>query len=78
MPPSAYMYAVPYEYHEKYHVRKYGFHGTSVKYLVGQARIPYPALEILLQQFPACHHEAQQGSMARSWILTSVALTMHI
>lgn len=39
MPPSAYMYAVPYEYHEKYHVRKYGFHGTSVKYLVGQARI---------------------------------------
>ncbi|CAL5222680.1 g5080 [Coccomyxa viridis] len=37
MPPSAYMYAVPYEYHEKYHVRKYGFHGTSVKYLVGQA-----------------------------------------
>ena len=39
MPPSAYMYAVPYEYHEKYHVRKYGFHGTSVKYLVGQARM---------------------------------------
>ena len=37
MPASAYMYAVPYEYYEKYHVRKYGFHGTSVQYLVEQA-----------------------------------------
>lgn len=33
MPPKAYMYAVPYEYYEKYHVRKYGFHGTSHKYV---------------------------------------------
>lgn len=36
MPPASYMYALPHEYYEKYHVRKYGFHGTSVKYLVGQ------------------------------------------
>ena len=33
MPPKAYMYAVPYEYYEKYHIRKYGFHGTSHKYV---------------------------------------------
>lgn len=33
MPPKAYMYAVPYEYYEKYHVRRYGFHGTSHKYV---------------------------------------------
>ncbi|CAK0783791.1 hypothetical protein CVIRNUC_006991 [Coccomyxa viridis] len=37
MPPAAYMYALPHEYYTKYHVRKYGFHGTSVKYLVSQA-----------------------------------------
>ncbi len=29
MPPVAYMYALPYEYYEKYKVRRYGFHGTS-------------------------------------------------
>ena len=32
MPPKAYMYAIPYEYYEKYGVRRYGFHGTSHKY----------------------------------------------
>ena len=29
MPPKAFMYALPYEYYEKYGVRRYGFHGTS-------------------------------------------------
>ena len=29
MPPEAYLYAVPYEYYEKYRIRRYGFHGTS-------------------------------------------------
>lgn len=29
MPLEAYMYGIPYEYYEKYKVRKYGFHGTS-------------------------------------------------
>mgnify|MGYP003295294801 FL=1 len=29
MPEEAYMYALPYEYYEKYKVRRYGFHGTS-------------------------------------------------
>lgn len=29
MPQEAYMYGVPYEYYEKYKIRKYGFHGTS-------------------------------------------------
>mgnify|MGYP000387020123 FL=1 len=33
MPPKAYMYAVPYEYYEKYAVRRYGFHGTSHRYV---------------------------------------------
>lgn len=33
MPPKAYMYGVPYEYYEKYGVRRYGFHGTSHFYV---------------------------------------------
>jgi acetate kinase len=32
MPPSSFLYAVPYEWYEKYSVRKYGFHGTSFLY----------------------------------------------
>lgn len=33
MPQSHYMYAVPYEYYEKYKIRRYGFHGTSHRYV---------------------------------------------
>lgn len=33
MPPKAYMYALPYSYYEKDKIRKYGFHGTSHKYV---------------------------------------------
>ncbi len=36
MPQTAYMYAVPYEYYEKYAVRRYGFHGTSHRYVSGR------------------------------------------
>ncbi len=37
MPPKAYMYAIPYELYEKYKIRKYGFHGTSHKYVANEA-----------------------------------------
>lgn len=37
MPPEAYLYALPYEYYEKYGIRKYGFHGTSHKYVAQRA-----------------------------------------
>lgn len=37
MPPKAYMYALPYEYYEKYSVRRYGFHGTSHKFVSHRA-----------------------------------------
>jgi acetate kinase len=37
MPDYAYMYALPYEYYEKHHVRRYGFHGTSHNYVSGRA-----------------------------------------
>ena len=37
MPPEHYMYALPYEYYEKYKIRRYGFHGTAHKYVSQQA-----------------------------------------
>lgn len=39
MPKKAYIYALPYEYYKKYKVRKYGFHGTSHKYVSERAAI---------------------------------------
>ncbi len=36
MDPKAYMYAIPYEYYEKYQIRRYGFHGTSHKFVSGE------------------------------------------
>lgn len=37
MEPTAYMYSIPYKYYEKYKVRRYGFHGTSHKYVAHRA-----------------------------------------
>lgn len=54
MPPKAYMYAVPYEYYEKYKVRKYGFHGTSHSFVSQRAaeleNVPYADLKTIV-----CH-----------------------
>ncbi|MFH0982243.1 MAG: acetate kinase [Planctomycetota bacterium] len=37
MPPAAYLYALPYEWYEKYRIRRYGFHGTSHRYVAMRA-----------------------------------------
>lgn len=37
MPPESYIYAIPYEYYEKHKIRRYGFHGTSHKYVAERA-----------------------------------------
>lgn len=37
MPESSYLYSLPYEYYEKFGIRKYGFHGTSHKYVSQRA-----------------------------------------
>ncbi|MBO5906660.1 MAG: acetate kinase [Clostridia bacterium] len=37
MPDYVYTYAIPYEYYEKYKIRRYGFHGTSHRYVSGRA-----------------------------------------
>jgi acetate kinase len=39
MPPASYLYAVPYEWYEKYAVRRYGFHGTSFLYTAKRAAV---------------------------------------
>lgn len=37
IPECAYLYAIPYELYEKHKIRRYGFHGTSHRYVAGQA-----------------------------------------
>jgi acetate kinase len=37
MPEHAFMYAIPYEFYEKYKIRKYGYHGTSHKFVANKA-----------------------------------------
>jgi acetate kinase len=37
MNPEVFIYAIPYEYYDKYRVRRYGFHGTSHKYVAERA-----------------------------------------
>lgn len=37
MPPKAYLYGIPYEYYQKYKVRRYGFHGTSHEFVSKRA-----------------------------------------
>ncbi len=39
MPPYVYTYAVPYEWYEKYRIRRYGFHGTSLLYVAKRAAV---------------------------------------
>ncbi|MEG2083644.1 MAG: acetate/propionate family kinase, partial [Oscillospiraceae bacterium] len=36
MPPKAYIFPIPYEYYEKYSIRRYGFHGTSHRYVTSR------------------------------------------
>lgn len=54
MPQKAYIYALPYEYYKKYKLRKYGFHGTSHKYVSERAACllgkPYDKLKTV-----TCH-----------------------
>ncbi|MDR2767108.1 MAG: acetate kinase [Treponema sp.] len=39
MPPESFLYAVPYEWYEKYQARRYGFHGTSFLYTAKRAAV---------------------------------------
>ncbi|MCI7691953.1 MAG: acetate kinase [Oscillospiraceae bacterium] len=54
MPEKAYMYGMPYEAYEKYHVRKYGFHGTSHRF-VTQALADAMGKDIKDLKIVSCH-----------------------
>ncbi|KAF0131375.1 MAG: acetate kinase [Bacteroidetes bacterium] len=54
MPPKAYLYGIPYSLYEKYRVRRYGFHGTSHKY-VSQRACEILGLDIEKQKIITCH-----------------------
>lgn len=54
MPAHAYLYAVPYEFYEKYHVRRYGFHGTSHRY-VSHRVCDFLGVDIKTQKIITCH-----------------------
>ncbi len=54
IPAKNYLYAIPYEYYEKYRVRKYGFHGTSHKY-VAQKAAELAGLDFYNSKIVTCH-----------------------
>ena len=54
MPDYAYLYAVPYELYEKYHVRRYGFHGTSHRYVSNRV-CEMLGKDIKTQKIITCH-----------------------
>ncbi len=54
MPEKAFLYAVPYELYEQYHVRRYGFHGTSHRY-VSQRVCEMLGRDINTQKIITCH-----------------------
>ena len=54
MPPKAYMYGLPYEYYEKYRVRRYGFHGTSHSF-VSKELAKFLGLDINHSKLIVCH-----------------------
>lgn len=54
MPESSFLYSIPYSYYEKYGIRKYGFHGTSHKY-VSQRAAQLLNRPIETTRFISCH-----------------------
>ena len=54
MPSYAYMYALPYEYYDKYRIRRYGFHGTSHKYVSAKGA-KFTGLDINNSKIITCH-----------------------
>ena len=54
MPSYAYMYALPYEYYEKYGIRRYGFHGTSHRYVSAKGA-KFAGLDINYSKIITCH-----------------------
>ncbi|WP_432893624.1 acetate/propionate family kinase [Kribbella sp. CA-245084] len=77
LPPYAYTYAVPYEWQEKYGIRRYGFHGTSHSFVSAEAarllgRSPDEVNVIVLHLGNGCSAAAIRGGQS---VDTSMGLT---
>ena len=77
MPEKAYLYGLPYEYYEKYKVRRYGFHGTSHSYVSKEA-IKYCELDPETAKVIVCHlgnGASVSASIGGKCVDTSMGLT---
>ena len=77
MPQKAYMYGLPYEYYEKYKVRRYGFHGTSHSF-VSKETIKFADLDPKTAKVIVCHlgnGASISASIGGKCVDTSMGLT---
>lgn len=77
MPEKASLYAIPYEYYEKYSIRRYGFHGTSHSYVSKEA-IKYCELDSETAKVIVCHlgnGASVSASIGGKCVDTSMGLT---
>ncbi|MCD8123248.1 MAG: acetate kinase [Clostridiales bacterium] len=77
IPEKAYMYAIPYEYYEKYGIRRYGFHGTSHMFVSGEA-IKFAGLDPKAAKVIVCHlgnGGSVSASIGGKCVDTSMGLT---
>ena len=77
MEPKAYLYAIPREYYEKYHVRRYGFHGTSHSF-VSKETIKFANLDKESAKVIVCHlgnGASISASIGGKCVDTSMGLT---
>ena len=77
MPDVAYTYGIPYEYYEKYSIRRYGFHGTSHMFVSGEA-IKFGGLDPKNAKVIVCHlgnGASVSASIGGKCVDTSMGLT---
>ena len=77
MPEKAYLYAIPHEYFEKYSIRRYGFHGTSHKFVSGET-IRFAGLDPEKAKVIVCHlgnGASVSASIGGKCVDTSMGLT---
>jgi acetate kinase len=77
MPDYAYLYAIPYELYQKYHVRRYGFHGTSHRY-VSKRACEFLGLDYNNSKIITCHigNGASMAAVLNGKVIdTSMGLT---
>lgn len=77
LPEKAYLYAIPYEYYEKYSIRRYGFHGTSHSFVSKEA-IKFGGLDPKNAKVIVCHlgnGASISASIGGKCVDTSMGLT---